>query len=631
VSRHRFFTSLAAAAALFLPGLVVIAEPAAANGKVTICHRTHSVTNPYRRITVSVSAVNGSSTNDHTTHLGPVFNTTPNYYSANAKVWGDIIPKVGTRDAYNMANTATLPSPCIAGKTDTLTAQEYFNIELEAGVPRADIIKDLQEQGADGDPSAASLSTLTYTGATTLPVAVADTASVGVGGTVVIPVVSNDTAGTSGKSVSANTSPSAGTVSCPAGGTDCTYTHNGGAATSDAFTYTITDTGGRLSTATVTISIRPAGLDAVPDAATTLVNTPVGVAVLANDGLGTEPTTITAFTAAQNGGTVSCQLTTGGTCTYTPPTGLVGTDTFQYGITDSASVSDTATVTIAIQAAPVAPLAFDDSPPAVNSGQALAVDVTANDTLGTLPTTIISWTDGAHGAVSCTLPTCTYTSDAGYAGPDSFTYTIRDGTGAVSTATVTVTVKKPPTAVNDAASTGYGAAVAVPVLSNDDPGSAPATVTGKTDGTKGTVVCDTTTCTYTPTPGTYGTDSFTYTITSSAGSSTAAVTVTVGAPVFIPPYVPPVTPPPATTPPVVRARRRHRRPPSLPPVVVPEPSVAPPAEVPAPVQGPPAAPPAPPPPAPPAPPAAGARRRNRHRARRGSTATSTRGLATASG
>ena len=86
---------VAGTAALALPvatPAAVAAPPSASEPKITICHRTHSLTNPYRKITVALSAAdtNGASTQGggHADHKGPVW--TP--ATTKATVWGDVIP-----------------------------------------------------------------------------------------------------------------------------------------------------------------------------------------------------------------------------------------------------------------------------------------------------------------------------------------------------------------------------------------------------------------------------------------------------------------------------------------------------------------------------------------------------------
>jgi hypothetical protein len=76
------------------------ATPSPPAHKVTICHRTDSVTNPYTVNPVDISSTDGSlgtGSNDHTHHLGPAFDYTADPNVAyppprNGDQWGDIIP-----------------------------------------------------------------------------------------------------------------------------------------------------------------------------------------------------------------------------------------------------------------------------------------------------------------------------------------------------------------------------------------------------------------------------------------------------------------------------------------------------------------------------------------------------------
>ncbi len=91
--------------------------------------------------------------------------------------------------------------------------------------------------------------------------------------------------------------------------------------------------------------------DAVPDAATTIRDTPVTTAVLANDtGLQNGPITVTLETGPTSG---TARVNADGTIRYTPAPGFVGTDAYTYRITDSRGETDTAPVTVAVTAGPV--------------------------------------------------------------------------------------------------------------------------------------------------------------------------------------------------------------------------------------------------------------------------------------
>ncbi len=76
--------------------------------KITLCHGTNSVTNPYVMITVDADAADGDTGNDkgqgdHSTHVGPVANNQS--YAQSLKdsktAWGDVIP---SHDNYGGLN-----------------------------------------------------------------------------------------------------------------------------------------------------------------------------------------------------------------------------------------------------------------------------------------------------------------------------------------------------------------------------------------------------------------------------------------------------------------------------------------------------------------------------------------------
>jgi VCBS repeat-containing protein len=209
------------------------------------------------------------------------------------------------------------------------------------------------------------------------------------------------------------------------------------------------------------------------------------------------------------------------------------------GVTDDpATVTDAATktddfVSEATNTAPVATavaIITNEDGPLTGSLSAAASDADS-DTL-----TFSKASDPSHGTVTISANGAyTYTPTGDYNGQDSFTYTVDDGRGGVSTETVTVTVNAvndTPVAASSATATQEDSAVNGSVSATDiDGDSLVFSVTAGGQPANGSVAMNADgTYTYTPNADFSGTDTFTYTVTDNAGANgttTATVTVTV--------------------------------------------------------------------------------------------------------
>ena len=246
-----------------------------------------------------------------------------------------------------------------------------------------------------------------------------------------------------------------------------------------------------------------------------------------------DPLTITGNTQPANGTLVD---NGDGTWTYQPNTGFIGQDTFTYDISDGTQ-SATATVTITVSDP------TNDAPTAVNDtvngteDQPLVISAIGNDTdPNGDPLTVVSTSQPSSGTVQVNPDqTITYTPNQDSNGADSFTYTITDGRGGFSQATVDVNiapVADAPVGVDDNLSTAIDTGLPINVLSdllaNDfDPDGDTISFVGFSQPTNGALVDNGDgTLTYTPNAGFQGTDSFTYDI--SDGALTSSATVNIG-------------------------------------------------------------------------------------------------------
>ncbi|MFH0939003.1 MAG: Ig-like domain-containing protein [Planctomycetota bacterium] len=270
---------------------------------------------------------------------------------------------------------------------------------------------------------------------------------------------------------------------------------------------------------------------AVPDAASTLEDVAVTIAVLTNDvTINGSVLTIKGATSGANG-TVTH---TSNQVVYTPNANFNGSDSFTYTISTGVDLPDTGTVNVIVTPVNDAPVASDGTLSVIEdtiaNGSFVASDVDSDSLTFSLVT------DGAKGHVIITdaaTGAYTYTPNLNANGDDSFTFKVNDGLLDSNIAAVTVTINP----VNDAPISSDGALTviedtpAVGALVASDVDDDPLTFSLVTDGANGHVVITnaaTGAYTYTPNLNVNGGDSFTFKVNDKLlDSNIATVIVTI--------------------------------------------------------------------------------------------------------
>ncbi|MEL7143213.1 MAG: Ig-like domain-containing protein [Cyanobacteria bacterium J06643_4] len=255
-----------------------------------------------------------------------------------------------------------------------------------------------------------------------------------------IPVLANDSdIDADSLSVSSVGSASNGSVVIGSNG-NVEYTPNQDFAGSDSFTYTVSD-GELTDTATVSVTVNAVEENApvaVTDSVSGDEDTVIVGNVLNNDtDINGDTLTATLESAPANG---SVTLAENGSFEYTPGANFNGSDSFTYTVSDG-EFSDVGTVNIVVSPVNDNPTAIGDSASTVVD-TAININVINNDSDVDGDDLVIesvgSPTSGS--AVVSSARIVTYTPTPGFIGSDSFTYSVSDGAGGVSTATVNVTV-----------------------------------------------------------------------------------------------------------------------------------------------------------------------------------------------
>jgi hypothetical protein len=248
-------------------------------------------------------------------------------------------------------------------------------------------------------------------------------------------------------------------------GASRTYTPNAGYAGPDSFTYTAND--GTVDSNTAAVSITVEATNRPPTASPGSVSTAEDVAVPITL-TGTDPDGNTLSFVVASAPTHGALTGLGANRTYTPAANFNGSDSFTFTVNDGSLVSAPATVTITVTPVNDAPVANPLTVSAVTA-QPAAVVLSGSDVEGDALTFVILTTP-AHGTLTGTGASRTYTSAAGFAGSDSFTYAVNDGQVQSPSATVAITVAAPPlltlSVADDASRTTNARPLAGAVLSS---------------------------------------------------------------------------------------------------------------------------------------------------------------------
>lgn len=220
-----------------------------------------------------------------------------------------------------------------------------------------------------------------------------------------------------------------------------TYTPNADFSGAGAFSYTIDDGQGGSDTAIVNVTVNPVNdmPNAVDDTGTTNEGAATTISALVNDtDVDGDTLSVTGATQGVNG---SVAINPDGSLTYTPNADFNGTDSFGYTADDGQGLSDTATVTVTVNAVNDAPSFATGSDQTVGNaagaqtvpGWATAISAGPSDEAGQVLTFHATNDNNAlfavQPAIDAATGNLTYTPASGANGSGTVTAILRDDGG----------------------------------------------------------------------------------------------------------------------------------------------------------------------------------------------------------
>jgi hypothetical protein len=383
---------------------------------------------------------------------------------------------------------------------------------------------------------------LTFTVGNTAPIAIADSVTRHTGSTTTLDVLANDTDadGDTLTITDVGTPSGGGSVFIANSATRLEYT--AGPVGTETFSYTVSDGRGASDTTTVTVTVEPppnSAPVAVADSVSHEMGETATLDVLANDtDVDGDSLTIVAVGTPSAGGSA---VIVDNDTRIEYAAGAIGAETFSYTISDGRGETNTATVTAnVVNLQNSAPTVGDDTYLEDRYGNALVEGFMVlllplnndsdpdGDTL-----TITSFGAPSNGGVANVVSDQFLQYTPGATGTETFSYSISDGNGGTASGTIVATVYEDTAPVaNDDTWTGYsGVATQLSPLDNDthiDWDNLWITGVGTPSlGGSVSIASDGRTLAYTP--GSVGSETFSYTVRDAQGDAdTATITVAVG-------------------------------------------------------------------------------------------------------